>query len=518
MKCEEKGKRRHHNRMPSASKPNFESTGLALATSLFTVSAVWFLGKIRRDSKHHGPPRHQHSSENYTDRTKGVVGNRGNRALAPPIPYLEGFLKCLGDQCDLVTNPEGHVALCIAENKLALNLLQERFTQGGTAAAAFADESVYCYNSFLGMPVAREAAAYFFARRFLFPERQELPADEALLHIRPSHVALGAGCAALLNNLFYLLGEPGECCLIPIPYYAAFENDMNLVAGIVPFGIHQVNPTLGPSVAELNLAYTQAKAKGLTPKFLLLTNPNNPLGVIYRPEVLLANVQWARKRGLHTISDEIYALSTHQKPGQHGFQSIIKVLDNDLGNDVHMLWAVSKDFGGSGLRVGFVYSQNEIFMEGLATLSIFTAVSGPIQYLVAELLTDDEFSDSFLDESRDRIHQSYLICTNKLQEMVVPFIPAEAGLFVYVDLSSLLPEKTFACEERLSKLMLDHARIVLTPGESQRDTNPGMFRICYTWVSPEVLELAMERMSKLVGKLRRMDWDDLDSRQLKGIL
>lgn len=193
-------------------------------------------------------------------------------------------------------------------------------------------------------------------------------------------------------------------------------------------------------------------------------------------------------------------------------------MDNDLGDDVHMLWAVSKDFGGSGLRAGFVYSQNEIFMEGLATLSIFTCVSGPIQYLVSELLTDDQFSDYFLDESRNRICQSYQICVDKLQEMVLPFVPAEAGIFVYVDLSSLLPEKTFAAEERLSKLMLEHARIVLTPGESQRDTNPGMYRICYTWVSPEVLEIAMERMSRLVAKLRRMDWDDLDSRVLTGIL
>lgn len=194
------------------------------------------------------------------------------------------------------------------------------------------------------------------------------------------------------------------------------------------------------------------------------------------------------------------------------------MLDNKLGDDVHMLWAVSKDFGGSGLRAGFVYSQNEVFMEGLATLSIFTCVSGPIQYLVSELLTDDQWSDNFLDASRYRIRQSYQICTNKLQEMVLPFVPASAGLFVYVDFSSLLPEKTFACEEQLCRLMLDHARIVLTPGQSQRETTPGMFRICYTWVSPEVLEIAMERLSRLVAKLRRMDWEDLDSRQLNGIL
>lgn len=295
-----------------------ELKGLVLAVTLFSASAVLFLRNLKRtrevERDNSSGDYHQSNAATapHEHSSRGRVGSRGNSALAPPIPYLTAFLKCLGDQCDPLTNPKGHVALCIAENKLVLDILAERFMQVGTATAAFSDSSVYCYNSFLGMPVAREAAAYFFARRFLFPEKEEMAPDEALTHINPSHVALGAGCAALLNHLFYLLGEAGECCLIPVPYYAAFENDMNLVAGIVPFGIHQANPTKGPSDAELDLAYMQAKAKGLVPRFLLLTNPNNPLGVVYRPQVVQSNIAWARKRGLHTIVDEIYALSTHE--------------------------------------------------------------------------------------------------------------------------------------------------------------------------------------------------------------
>jgi len=255
---------------------------------------------------------------------------------------------------------------------------------------------------------------------------------------------------------------------------------------------------------------------------------------------------------MHIIVDELYALGVHRvrcvlvwsiwftvvrigdsiglptglhlcsvfflQSGGSNFESVIRVLNNDLGTDVHMLWAVSKDMGASGLRVGLVYSQNEIFMEGLATVNMFSSVSGPIQYLVAELLTDDQFVDSFLVESRNRLLYSYHICTAKLEEMVVPYIPAEAGMFVYIDLSSLLPEKTFQGEEKLGNLIFDYARIVMTPGESQRDNRPGMFRICYAWVSVEVLEIAMERLSRLVAKIRRMDWDDLNERSLSGIL
>jgi hypothetical protein len=55
-------------------------------------------------------------------------------------------------------------------------------------------------------------------------------------------------------------------------------------------------------------------------------------------------------------------------------------------------------------------------------------------------------------------------------------------------------KKTFAAEERLSQLMLDHARIVLTPGESQRELNQACTASA-TWVTPEVLEIAMEEWS-----------------------
>jgi aspartate/methionine/tyrosine aminotransferase len=183
-----------------------------------------------------------------------------------------------------------------------------------------------------------------------------------------------------------------------------------------------------------------------------------------------------------------------------------------------LVWALSKDFGGSGLRVGIVYSQNEQFMQGLASISIFTSVSGPVQHLAAELLTDDFFVDMFMEESRTRVLASYNICVSKLQEMVLPYVHAEAGVFVYVDFSALLPEKTFEWEAKLSDLIFNCSRIVLTPGETQHEPKPGMFRLCYAWVYPDELEIAMERLSRLVAKIRRLDWEDLNERNLLGIV
>ena len=132
-----------------------------------------------------------------------------------------------------------------------------------------------------------------------------------------------------------------------------------------------------------------------------------------------------------------------------------------------------------------------------------------MQLIVAEILSDDDFIDTFLEDSRTQLVHSYQICSRKLDEMVIPHVHAVAGLFVYVDFSSLLPENSFRGEAAFARLMQEATRVVMTPGRSQHDRKPGMFRLCYTWVSPEVLEVAMERLSLFVLRVRRSHWDDL---------
>ncbi|VEU41152.1 unnamed protein product [Pseudo-nitzschia multistriata] len=523
---------------------------------LFGLAARWTVRNIRRErirKARSGWAIYYPGEDDDDDNDDGSsssnnagaarVSRRCRNALSPATPYLASFLRGLAYACSPDDAPDGYVLLCMAENKLLIDLLSQRLQTPSTTVAAFSNPMVYCYNSFLGLPVARQAVSYFLANRFLYAPaesgsgagegrhfrgpspimagttagtaRVSLP--QALQSINPAHIGIGSGAAGILNALFFLLGDEGDACLIPAPYYAAFESDLRIVARVVPFAVHMADPASGPSASELDLAFIEAKSQRLNPRFLLITNPNNPLGVVYSSTIMRNAVAWARKRKVHTIVDEIYALSTHRRHG-HGFESIISILDNRLGNDVHFVWSVSKDFGASGLRFGVVYSQNETLLEGLANLNVFSGVSNPIQMVVSELLTDDDFLDTYLDESRARLRRSYHICIEKLEEMVLPFVPAVAGQFVYVDFSSLLPQKTTEWEQKLSALLIDHARLVLTPGESQRERTPGMFRICYAWVTPEVLEIGMERLSRIVAKIRRMDWSDLNESTLSGVI
>lgn len=193
------------------------------------------------------------------------------------------------------------------------------------------------------------------------------------------------------------------------------------------------------------------------------------------------------------------------------FQSITKILHNDLGNDVHFVWALSKDFGSSGFRVGILYTHNQAILSAFGNINLFSSVSHPMQAIVADLLSDDEYVDEFLDHARRMLKGSYNIVTEALNEMNIPFVPAQAGIFVYCDFSSLLRENSFDGESELAKLFEDEARIVMTPGHCQKDSKAGHFRICYAFVTPEVLKIGMSRLRTVCMCIQEYGWDNIES-------
>jgi len=198
-----------------------ERSLLIISSLLFGLTAYWRLSAISQEKRQNATYANT-AREKADVSTDSNVSKRCMKALGPPVPYLEAFLKGLSSLCDPVHNPGGYIPLCMAENKLVIDILAERLMNPGTATAAFSDSVVYCYNSFLGLPVARQAAAYFIAKRFYKTDQVNLTPDQALALIRPENVGIGPGATGLLNSLFYLLGEANDACLIPAPYYGMF--------------------------------------------------------------------------------------------------------------------------------------------------------------------------------------------------------------------------------------------------------------------------------------------------------
>lgn len=107
------------------------------------------------------------------------------------------------------------------------------------------------------------------------------------------------------------------------------------------------------SIAAIEAGFEAAKARGRIIKALIICNPHNPLGRCYPRETLVGLLGLCASKGIHLVSDEIYALSVYKRYDRPS-ETFISVRSIDFTgvinpDQVHVLYGMSKvdlrDFG-----------------------------------------------------------------------------------------------------------------------------------------------------------------------------
>ncbi|HVR32548.1 MAG TPA: aminotransferase class I/II-fold pyridoxal phosphate-dependent enzyme, partial [Acidimicrobiia bacterium] len=297
-----------------------------------------------------------------------------------------------------------------------------------------------------------------------------------------------AGAGAVLEALFYVLCDPGDGVLVATPGYPGFWMDLEHrdQAEIVRVPTRWEDGFRITRTA-LDAAYESASQRI---RALLLASPDNPTGRVLEPSELAEIIGWCRERNLHLVSDEIYALSVHDGSA---FTSVAAL--TGLGDDVHVIWAVSKDFAVSGLRCGVLITENERLGNAVTGQAIWSGVSGRTQHLVTELLADHDWTDRYLAEMPQRLRRAHDVVTTALERAGIAHKRGQAGFFLMIDLRAELAEPTFDAERQLWRRMVDNG-VNLTPGAASRSSDPGLFRVCFAATPIESLPLGVERIAR----------------------
>jgi 1-aminocyclopropane-1-carboxylate synthase len=369
-------------------------------------------------------------------------------------------------------------------------------------------------------------------------------ADGAIDHDR---LCVSAGAGAVIDNLFMTITSPGDGVLIPAPYYPAFDNDLRVRNGVraIPVaGADAESLPTAPSLDRAVEAFATAAANSSSPasaaRALLLTNPSNPLGVVYAKSSMLHAARWALREGMHVVVDEVYASSEYYDVGpfvsalewtpedvlgnvggsgtSNGFKR-----DSDADSDddlrassswtledarramatrLHVVYGLSKDFCASGYRVGVLSTRNEQVVKAMDNVAYFCCVPGPMQFAIAEMLEDEAWVDLFLEENSGNLRDAHAVLTSILTEGNVPVVPSSAGMFVWIDLSSFMKAPTWEEEKRLWTALFEDqkTRLLMTPGRDCRHNKPGCFRLCFAAVKREALEVAARRLVDFVKR------------------
>lgn len=390
--------------------------------------------------------------------------------------YVDEHFARVEDAWDPATNPDGYVAMCIAENMLVWDLLAPKM-----AAGRRIPPRAVAYDAMTGARSFREALAAFFERRIF-----HRPVD-------PDHVIALAGAGTVLEMLFYAIADPGDGVLIPTPSYSGFWPDLETRDRLEVIPVH----TTAATGFELTIDLLDAALEKATipVKALLFTSPNNPLGRVYTPGQLDEVMAWADRHGLHLILDELFALSVF---GDATFVSGAS-RGASLGPRTHLVWAFSKDFAASGLRCGVLVSENEAVRRAVDGLAYWAAVSGETQFLLEQMIVDQAWVDGFVGENRRRISAAYAAVTSSLEAASIPYLPAQGGFFLVCDLRPFMETVTWDAEHELWRWLLDTVNVNLTPGADCHIGEPGFMRLVFASERTEAVVAGVARMGKALA-------------------
>jgi len=420
------------------------------------------------------------------------LSSRGRRATTPALSYFNLFFEGVEKGLYSPTDTDGYILLAVAENRLLyesvalprLNSSKVRSQIGNDAGA---------YSSMTGRKSLKKAWAEFMTRTVMKKYK-----------VDSTNLIVGAGVGSMISNLAFMLCEPGDGILLPVPAYGALFNDFKVVAEAVVVDVVCESPLYRITEEALQKSIERALHNGTIVRILFIVNPNNPFGFVYSKEELLFLIQWATENNLHIVIDEIYANSVWDK--DETFVSALDVIyDKECSSldldRIHILWGASKDLSLSGYRMGVLHTFNKALQTSFANVNYFHTVSNDTQDAIAAFISDETFIDSYLLQSRDLLRASYTEVTRLLTESNIPFVSATSGMFLWIDLRSCLPfinqsDHPFESERELTKSLFEKCHVLFTPGEAMHALEPGFYRVCYAWQPLETVIVAFKRLKE----------------------
>lgn len=352
---------------------------------------------------------------------------------------------------------------------LGNSAIRAMFVEGKAMAEKYGAENVYDFS--LGNPATPAPAALNNSIRDLLDEADKKGASGSLeLHgymenagykdVREAiaenlnkrfgtafdghNIVMTVGAAGGLNIIFKTILDPGDEVIVFAPFFGEYRQyAANFDADIVT-----VNPdlrTFQPDLADFAAKITEKT------KALIVNTPNNPTGVIYKPETMQAIAAILEKKqeeyghDIYLISDEPYRELVYDGNKE---DFLTKYYKNTIVG-----YSFSKSLSLPGERIGYVVvpkeaSDAEDLIRGIEisnrTLGFVNAPS-LIQKAVARCL-DEKTDVSFYDENRKMLYDG-------LTNLGFTCIKPEGAFYLWVK-SPVANEEEFVEEGKKLHLLM----------------------------------------------------------------
>ncbi|KAF8380581.1 hypothetical protein HHK36_028069 [Tetracentron sinense] len=411
-------------------------------------------------------------------------------------PYFAGWKAYDLNPYHPLFNPTGIIQMGLAENQVGTDLLEEWLDKHTDILAwkgtltSFKETALY--QDYHGLAKFRKALAGFMVE-----------VRGGRVKIDPDRIVLTAGATAGNEILTFCIADPGEALLVPTPYYPGFDRDLRWRTGvdIIPVKCNSHN-NFEITLAALEEAYQEGLNNKKSIKAVLITNPSNPLGLTISPQTLSMILDFATKKSIHVMADEVYAGTVFSS---QPFTSILEIAQSSKKynpNTVHVVYSLSKDLGLPGFRIGAIYSSNPTIITASRRMSSFSLISSQTQVLLKCLLSDRTFITTYLTTIRERLKRRHGEFVKGLRDIGVDCLEGNSGLFSWVSLRKLLTADNWEGEMKLWRVILEEIGLNVSPGCSFHCGEPGWFRVCYGNMSIDDMNVALGRIRTFMSRGR----------------
>jgi aspartate aminotransferase len=324
-----------------------------------------------------------------------------------------------------------------------------------------------------GLPELREALADKVTRR----NRYEANPDQVLV--------TQGGIQALYLVLLALL-EPGDEVMLPDPAWPNFRMIAHLLgARVLPYPLVSEGDFL-PRLEDLERLVTPRT------RAILVNTPSNPLGTVVPRELVDTLLEFARRRELWYISDEVY----DEIVFDDAFVSAGAVAD--ASDRLVSVYSFSKVYAMTGWRVGYLVAPPDLakLLTGMQE-PIVSCVNTPAQLAALAAVTGPQ---DIVREMRESYQERRDELLEILERGNLPSSQPSGAFYVWTDVSAAnVPSMDFA------RSLIEREHVAVAPGSAFGDLGEGYVRLSLASSREYLLDGAsrLVRFVQLLSEARR---------------
>lgn len=315
-----------------------------------------------------------------------------------------------------------------------------------------------------GLPALREAAAAAVSRR-------------AGAAVEAEQVVVTAGAVLGVFAALAVLVPRGGRVLVPDPGWPCYAGQCAALG--LEAVRYRLDPARGfePDLSELG--YLAAKTQA---KLVVLNNPGNPTGAVWRRETVEGCVELARRHSMWVLADEVYDELTF------GTEHVSTV---SMGGDggVVTTFSFSKTYAMTGWRVGYLVGSPEV--AGMVTRvleHVASSVAMPSQYAALAALQGPQ---ECVAEMRSAYRSRRDVAVDLMQREGLRCWRPGGAFYALVDVAAAGSDSTAFARALASR----PDGVACAPGAAFGPTASGMLRLSLA-AAPEAIEEGIRRIAR----------------------